>query len=187
MLCIEMKFLYVAITRPKRRLIIYDDVADGRKPLQQHWERLGVVDVVTKEMIQNPETLNPAVRDIFMSGQLINEHSSQDQWRIQGIKLFKKKYYDAAIKCFENSCDEDLVTRCRAYQSADLGTSVIGDAESDQWRAKVFQNITKTEKRRLIKESKKQKGIAKKHFETAGHMFEQISMLKHAASCFFTA
>ncbi len=33
MLCIEMKFLYVAITRPKRRLIIYDDIADGRKPI----------------------------------------------------------------------------------------------------------------------------------------------------------
>jgi len=32
-LCIEMKFLYVAITRPKRRLIIYDDAADGRKPI----------------------------------------------------------------------------------------------------------------------------------------------------------
>jgi ATP-dependent exoDNAse (exonuclease V) beta subunit len=49
MLCIEMKFLYVAITRPKRRLIIYDDVADGRKPLQNYWEKMGVVDVVTKE------------------------------------------------------------------------------------------------------------------------------------------
>ncbi len=90
-----------------------------------------------------------------MSGQLINEHSSQDQWRIQGIKLFKKKYYDAAIKCFQNSGDPELVTRCRAYKSADEGTSLMGDAESDSWRAKVFQNITKTEKRRLIKEAKK--------------------------------
>jgi hypothetical protein len=33
MLCVEMKFLYVAITRPKRRLIIYDDAVDGRKPI----------------------------------------------------------------------------------------------------------------------------------------------------------
>ena len=51
MLCIEMKFLYVAITRPKRRLIIYDDVADGRKPIQNYWEHCNVVDVITKDMI----------------------------------------------------------------------------------------------------------------------------------------
>ena len=50
MLCIELKFLYVAITRPKRRLIIYDDIAEGRKPIQQYWEKLGVVEVITKEM-----------------------------------------------------------------------------------------------------------------------------------------
>ena len=118
---------------------------------------------------------------------MVNEHSSKDQWRLQGIKLFKKKYYDAAIKCFENSDDKDLVTRCKAYRSADLGTTVMSDADSDTWRAQVFKNITKTEKRRLLKEAKKQKTLAKKHYETAGHLFEQISMLKHAASCFFTA
>lgn len=51
MLCIEMKFLYVAITRPKRRLIIYDDGIDGRRPIQNYWEKLGVIDVVTKDMV----------------------------------------------------------------------------------------------------------------------------------------
>lgn len=51
MLCIEMKFLYVAITRPKRRLIIYDDVSEGRKPIQNYWEKCNVIDVITKEMI----------------------------------------------------------------------------------------------------------------------------------------
>ena len=50
LLCIELKFLYVAITRPKRRLIIYDEQAEDRKPLQAYWEKLGIVDVVTKEM-----------------------------------------------------------------------------------------------------------------------------------------
>ncbi len=49
MLCVEMKFLYVAITRPKRRLIIYDDAIEGRKPIQSYWEKLNVVEVVTKD------------------------------------------------------------------------------------------------------------------------------------------
>lgn len=82
MLCIELKFLYVAITRPKRRLIIYDDVADGRKPIQAYWEKLGIINLVTKDMIAEPETLDPMVREIFMTGALSKEHSSQDEWRI---------------------------------------------------------------------------------------------------------
>ena len=106
MLCIEMKFLYVAITRPKRRLIIYDDTVDGRKPIQNYWEKLDIVDVISKDMIQNSQNLNPKVRDIFLSGQMTSERSTTDQWRIQGIKLFKKKYYDAAIQCFINSGDD---------------------------------------------------------------------------------
>ena len=62
MLCVELKFLYVAITRPKRRLIIYDDEAEGRKPIQNYWEKLNVVNVVTKEMIANPDNLDPFIR-----------------------------------------------------------------------------------------------------------------------------
>lgn len=92
-----MKFLYVAITRPKRRLIIYDDAVEGRRPIQNYWEKCDVIDVITKEQVQNPELLGLKVREIFLSGQLVNERSSDDQWRIQGIKLFKKKFYDAAI------------------------------------------------------------------------------------------
>lgn len=63
----------------------------------------------------------------------------------------------------------------------------MSDADSDTWRAKVFKNITKQEKRRLLKEAKKLRNTAKKHYEHAGHMFEAIGMRKHAASCFYTA
>lgn len=53
MLCIELKFLYVAITRPKKRLIIYDDHADARKPITSYWENLGIVNVISKETIED--------------------------------------------------------------------------------------------------------------------------------------
>jgi hypothetical protein len=69
-----------------------------------------------------------------MSGQLVNEKSSDEQWRLQGIKLFKKKYYDAAIKCFENSSDAELVLRCKAYKEADAGALKQSSADSDAWR-----------------------------------------------------
>ena len=80
-----------------------------------------------------------------------------------------------------------MVKRCNAYSQADIGAAKMSDAESSIWKAKVYKHISKTEKRKLLKESKKEKAVAKKHFETAGFLFEQIKMLKHAASCFYTA
>jgi 5'-deoxynucleotidase YfbR-like HD superfamily hydrolase len=122
-----------------------------------------------------------------MSGQMVNERSTVDQWRIQGIKLFKKKYYDAAAQCFVNSADEELVLRCKAYKEADLGTAKISEADSCTWKAQVTKQITKIEKKKLIKDAKKYRAVGKKHFENAGFLFEKIKMLKHAASCFYTA
>jgi hypothetical protein len=48
-LCIELKQLYVAITRPRQRLIIYDDDPKARQPIQRIWEHLKVVDVVKSQ------------------------------------------------------------------------------------------------------------------------------------------
>lgn len=49
---------------------------------------------------ENRDKLSPEIKKIFESGALKGESSSEEDWRIQGIKLFKKKYYDSAIKCF---------------------------------------------------------------------------------------
>ena len=34
MLCTELKHLYVAITRPKKRLLIFDEEPEYRKPIE---------------------------------------------------------------------------------------------------------------------------------------------------------
>ena len=115
LLCIELKFLYVAITRPKKRLIIYDYDANAIKPILRYWESMGIVDVLNKAMLETPEKLSPHIKELFQQGALSAEHNTEEEWRIQGIKFFKKKYYDGAIKCFAQSMDEDLVKRCRAY------------------------------------------------------------------------
>lgn len=53
LLCVELKYLYVAITRPRKRLIIYDDKIKIRQPIQRVWEALGIVDVVYSHMLEN--------------------------------------------------------------------------------------------------------------------------------------
>lgn len=52
LLCIDLKYLYVAITRPKKRLIIYDTDANKRIPIQRIWETLDLVIVLNGTMIE---------------------------------------------------------------------------------------------------------------------------------------
>ena len=47
-LCVELKFLYVAITRPKNRLFIYDSTEDARKPIETIWKNIGIIEKVTE-------------------------------------------------------------------------------------------------------------------------------------------
>lgn len=61
------------------------------------------------------------IRQFYEQG-INDETSTPEQWKIQGIKLYQKKYYDQAIKCFTFSGDQKLVKRCEALQ-------VAGEAE----------------------------------------------------------
>lgn len=81
----------------------------------------------------------------------------------------------------------DLVLRCNAYKEADIATAKISEADSCTWKAQVTKQMSKIEKRKLLKDAKKERTIGKKHFENAGFLFEKIKMLRHAASCFYTA
>lgn len=45
LLCTELKYLYVAITRPKTKLIIYDSDIEQRSMIYEYWATLGVVDI----------------------------------------------------------------------------------------------------------------------------------------------
>ena len=69
--CTELKLLYVAITRPRKLLMIYDDDATMRMPLQKHWTQVGVVDVITDKMIQKPETVPENVAKTLRIGSVL--------------------------------------------------------------------------------------------------------------------
>ena len=118
--------------------------------------------------------LKEDIKNLFTGGTLSQERSSEEEWRIQGIKLFKKKYYDAAIKCFTFSGDLDLANRCLAYREADEGTSKQSEADSMVWKAKTLKYLTKAEKKKHLKDAKRIRGVAAVHYKRAGHLFEGI-------------
>ena len=108
-LCTELKLLYVAITRPKNLLLIYDEDSSLRKPIQTYWTKIGAVNEISKQMSSSPELLPAHIRTALkLDGALApTDQADQEEiklkWRLQGFKLFKVKYYQAAMQCFRNT------------------------------------------------------------------------------------
>jgi hypothetical protein len=50
-------------------------------------------------MLVNPDEMPKEIQDFYHRG-INDDKSSPEDWKIQGIKLFRKRYYDQAIKCF---------------------------------------------------------------------------------------
>ena len=61
--CTELKLLYVAITRPKNFLLIFDRDSSQRKPLQEYWLKQNLIDFVSKQMAAEPASLPCHIKD----------------------------------------------------------------------------------------------------------------------------
>ena len=92
MLCTELKFLYVAITRPKLRLFIYDEDTEARKPLEALWTKLGTVQRVTKaDLLAQEEERKQAnaTQQINTVGSLGEAQCDPERWKFQGLRFLK--------------------------------------------------------------------------------------------------
>ncbi|KAM7484789.1 hypothetical protein LguiA_000798 [Lonicera macranthoides] len=87
-LCSELKQLYVAITRTKQRLWIWEDEFSG--PVVDYWLKLCLVEV--------RELDHSFIKEIYVA-------SSQEEWKSRGVKLFHENNYEMAIMCFERAGD----------------------------------------------------------------------------------
>lgn len=94
-----------------------------------------------------------AIKDFYEKG-IADQSSTPAEWKIQGIKLFRKRYYDQAKKCFTFSGDQNLVLRCEAHQQANKAEALRNEANNMQWKAKNFSYLSKQAKRQMIKDSK---------------------------------
>ncbi len=52
MVCNELKQLYVALTRPRNRIIIYDDNIEKRSAIEYYWKQLSLVQVINKDTLE---------------------------------------------------------------------------------------------------------------------------------------
>ncbi|CAD8202580.1 unnamed protein product [Paramecium octaurelia] len=112
-LCQELKLLYVALSRAKRQIIIYDNNYTKRKTIQKIWEEMQVIEIIYTTQFENVQEF-----EILFSQQFDNKNN----WRNQGLNFFRVNNYEQAKKCFKFAKDYQLEKKAQAYQLATQAT-----------------------------------------------------------------
>ncbi|KIK18632.1 hypothetical protein PISMIDRAFT_178561 [Pisolithus microcarpus 441] len=117
--CSELKFLYVGITRARKRLWIVDN-SDKAEPMKLFWTSRSQIQTCTPDS---------GVPQIAVS-------SIPEEWAESGHSLFQLKRYMQAMHCFRRANMPREVRIAEAYHFRELARATIGVAlPSEQQRA----------------------------------------------------
>ncbi|TFK22056.1 hypothetical protein FA15DRAFT_706710 [Coprinopsis marcescibilis] len=100
-LCSELKFLYVAITRARKKLWIFD-TSNKAEPVKDLW--------MSKSLVDHFES------NSWKDLPRFTVSSSCDEWKESGKKFFKNKNYSEAARCFKRAGLQRHVDIAQAYQ-----------------------------------------------------------------------
>ncbi|CAK94027.1 unnamed protein product (macronuclear) [Paramecium tetraurelia] len=168
-LCQELKQLYVAITRPKQRLIIFDQSLEKRRIIQNIWTKLNAVKVVDSQGQQ---------KDIKFQLQLQN--NNKENWKQQGFKMFRMNNYDQAAKCFKFAQEKQLEQKSIAYYLVVNNAHIANNHQQFLQAAKIFEEIG------LLPRAA-QCYFTAKEFQKAQELYEQLGQINEMAESAFFA
>lgn len=113
----------MACTRARKRLIIFDEDPSNRVPLLTLWEKLQVVETVTQEDVYGggqegeEEDTTQEKGKKYISRLAIE--TPKNAWKVQGVRMFRRKFYEAALHCFKKAEESELEKRSLAYVLAE--------------------------------------------------------------------
>jgi hypothetical protein len=81
-LCNELKQLYVALTRPRNRIIIYDDNVEKREEIEKYWKQLSLVEVVNKKALESKKADPSSNEDLVRNLTNISVNSLKGKFQI---------------------------------------------------------------------------------------------------------
>ena len=178
----ELKHLYTAITRPRKRLIIFDENPDIRKPMLNYWMALDYVQIITKEKLSE-EATDQGIKKLIEN--LSGVKTSQKGWRAQGIRMFRRRYYLQAMKCFENSGDLLLHQRAQAYYQASVASDLQTEVDSLK-SALTMPTNSKQDKKEIAEKIESLQRKVEECFIQAGLLFDKLDLKKQAGQCYFS-
>ena len=102
-LCVELKLLYVLLTRARQHLLIYEYNMEHVTPMLKYWCE------EKNEVLVEERELDDDIRDMFRSS------SSPAEWKQRGEQLFERKQFLNARLCYERADDTLLMRLCDAH------------------------------------------------------------------------
>ncbi|CAG8508973.1 11648_t:CDS:10 [Diversispora eburnea] len=114
-LCSELKNLYVAVTRSRQHLYIFDENFEYSNAMQTYWKYKNLVKVRPSRKL-----------DTFFS---LAKKSSPHEWCLQGKIFFEQRQYEQAIFCFEKSGNERLRKLADAYNKQEIARDSVNDSD----------------------------------------------------------
>lgn len=122
--CNELKQLYVGVTRPRKRLIIFDEDAGRRRRVEALWSKLGLVEVFKGDS------------ERVQGWRLAANKANREEWKKQGTRMLRNKFYEQAMRCFEEAQDKELAIRARAYHLAEKAQKQHAEIDEKMVHAK---------------------------------------------------
>ncbi|CAK60040.1 unnamed protein product (macronuclear) [Paramecium tetraurelia] len=169
-LCQELKQLYVAITRPKNRLIIFDQSSEKRRNIQNIWIQLDTVNVIGQQV---------QPKDVIF--QLESQNNNKENWKRQGLKMFRMNNYDQAAKSFKFAEEKVLEKKSIAYNIVANNAHVVNDnLHLFQEAAMLFEEIG-------LFYRAAQCYFTAKQFEKAQDLYEKIGKMNEMAESAYFA
>lgn len=178
MLCTELKHLYVAVTRPKKRLLIFDDDLEIRKNAEVYFSFMNAVQYacvrggeVFVSNSANNKMANWQPGEAFQGSFAMK--TSGEEWKAQGMRMFAHKYYEQAEKCFEIAGEVSLALRSKGYTLANNAGNIFMEIEN---KLTLAQAEGKKHSGNDKKEIKLRRALAKRMFIEAAEAFMQVSI-----------
>ena len=103
----ELKHLYTAITRAKRKLWIFDSDEGKRLPMFDFWYKQCLVEVIGTQNISGEHSTS------------FSAVSSPGEWKIKGDYFKRRKYWEQARICYQKAGRQDLETATQAFLISD--------------------------------------------------------------------
>ncbi|CAB4428030.1 unnamed protein product [Rhizophagus irregularis] len=175
----ELKHLYVAVTRARQHLWIFDEDSELSEPIRIFWGKDGWDKSGLIKVIQSLEELNTLPT--------LAKKSSSHDWNRKGKLFFERRQYELAKLCFSKSGNEMGFKLANAYNLQKIARSSLA---SNSYEANVKSNFISAAKAfetcsRPVQAASCYKDIGMNR--EAGDVYERWDMFEDAAYCYLEA
>ncbi|CAG8449773.1 2698_t:CDS:10 [Ambispora leptoticha] len=170
----ELKNLYVAITRARQHIWIFDELSEYIEPICKYWGDLELIKVIGSK-----DTFSTLLKEF----PTLVKKSSSAEWNQMGKKVFEERLYEEAMTCFKKSGNHQNFKLAQAYLFQKIARSSIYDSDEDAMilkfcrAAKAFRECS-----RPIRAASCYENI--NMYEKAAEVYVEWNMFDKAAYCF---